>query len=66
MRAVPGQYSAPGAADAAAEAAALALAAQDIVLSPEDHAIFASSIYTSPCWILRALLRAACAGEALE
>jgi hypothetical protein len=39
--------------------------AQSLVLTPDDHSIFASCIVTSPDWVLRALVRAACSGEAL-
>jgi hypothetical protein len=39
--------------------------AASIVLTPEDHSIFSSCIYTSPDWLLRALVRSASSGEAL-
>ena len=39
--------------------------AQTTLLTPEDHSIFASCVYTSQDWVLRALVKAGCSGEAL-
>jgi hypothetical protein len=57
--------NAAAATEAAREADAVAHAAATAVLTPDDHSIFQSCVYNSPCWILRALVRSAAAGDAL-